>query len=250
MPRLTFALALLLAAAPWAARAASAPAVEAAGGMVVTSQRLASEAGAGILRQGGNAIDAAVAVGYALAVVNPCCGNVGGGGFMTLHLAATPTAPARQRFLNFRETAPAAATATMYLDAQGTPIPENSLYGSRAAGVPGTVMGLETARATYGTLPRATLLAPAIALARDGFVLTRADTDILAPLTARFARQPERRPHLPPPRRHRLPARRPPRPAGPRPHTRGHRPGAVRTASTRAASRRPSPGSRARMAAC
>jgi gamma-glutamyltranspeptidase/glutathione hydrolase len=172
-----------LAAAP--AWAAAPPAVEAAGGMVVSAQLLASDAGVAMLARGGNAIDAAVAVGYALAVVNPCCGNIGGGGFMTLHLA-----DGRDRFLNFREIAPAAATADMYLDAARQPIPDSSLYGTRAAGVPGTVMGLETALSRYGTLPRAVVMAPAIALARDGFVLTRGDTDILEFKTARFRAQP------------------------------------------------------------
>ncbi len=169
-----------------AAGAASAPAVEAANGMVVTSQRLASEVGVDILRQGGNAVDAAVAVGYALAVVDPCCGNIGGGGFMTLHLA-----DGRDRFLNFREMAPAAATADMYLDAGGMPIPDASLFGSRAAGVPGTVAGMEAALTRYGTLSRAVVMAPAIRLARDGFVLTRADTDILDSKVDRFRRAPE-----------------------------------------------------------
>ena len=93
-------------------QAATLPAVEAANGMVVSAQRLASEAGVAILQQGGNAIDAAVAVGYAEAVVNPCCGNIGGGGFMVAHLAN-----GRNVFVNFRETAPAAATPDMYLDA-------------------------------------------------------------------------------------------------------------------------------------
>ncbi len=167
------------------AHAASPPAVEAAHGMVVTSQRLASEVGVDVLRQGGNAVDAAVAVGYALAVVNPCCGNIGGGGFMTLHLA-----DGRDRFLDFRETAPAAASADMYLDGQGKVRTEASLYGSRAAGVPGTVAGLEAALARYGTLPRATVMGPAIQLARDGFVVTRGDTDILDAKAERFRRQP------------------------------------------------------------
>ena len=89
------------------ALAASRPAVEAQHGMVVSSQHYASEAGLRILQQGGNAIDAAVAVGYALAVVDPCCGNIGGGGFMTIHLA-----DGRETFINFRETAPAAARET------------------------------------------------------------------------------------------------------------------------------------------
>jgi gamma-glutamyltranspeptidase / glutathione hydrolase len=100
--------ALLLAAADAGATLA---AVEAEHGMVVSAHRLASEVGVRILRAGGNAIDAAVAVGYALAVVDPCCGNIGGGGFMTIHLA-----DGRETFINFRETAPAAASATMYLE--------------------------------------------------------------------------------------------------------------------------------------
>ncbi len=153
--------------------------------MVVTAQRLASDAGVAILAQGGNAVDAAVAVGYAMAVVNPCCGNIGGGGFMVLHLA-----DGRDRFLNFRETAPAAATADMYLDRSGTPVPGSSIYGARAAGVPGTVAGLELARERYGTMDRPTLMAAAIRLATGGFVLTRADTDILDTEADRFRRAP------------------------------------------------------------
>ena len=154
--------------------AASPAAVEAEHGMVVSAQHYASEVGAGILAEGGNAIDAAVAVGYALAVVDPCCGNIGGGGFVTIHLK-----DGRDTFINFRETAPAAATATMYLDASGQPINELSRSGYRAAGVPGTVMGLEHAAKQYGRLARRALLAPAIALARYGYVLGQGDTDIL-----------------------------------------------------------------------
>src|SRR5207248_6252042 len=142
--------------------------------MVVSAHRLASEVGVHILEAGGNAVDAAVAVGYALAVVDPCCGNIGGGGFMTIHLK-----DGRETFINFRETAPAAATAAMYLDAGGKPIDELSRYGYRAAGVPGTVMGIEYAAAKYGRLARGVLLAPAIALARDGFVPGRPDAEIL-----------------------------------------------------------------------
>jgi gamma-glutamyltranspeptidase/glutathione hydrolase len=149
-------------------------AVEAEHGMVVSAQRYASEVGVRILAQGGNAIDAAVAVGYALAVVDPCCGNIGGGGFMTIHLK-----DGRDTFINFRETAPGAATAAMYLDAAGKPIDELSRWGYRAAAVPGTVMGLERAAVEYGRLARAALLAPAIALARDGYVLGQADADTL-----------------------------------------------------------------------
>jgi gamma-glutamyltranspeptidase / glutathione hydrolase len=153
--------------------------------MVVTSQHIASEVGAGILVAGGNAIDAAVAIGYALAVVEPCCGNIGGGGFMTIHLA-----DGRDTFINFRETAPAAATASMYLDPAGKPIADLSRYGWRAAGVPGTVMGLERALSKYGSLPRAAVMAPAIALASDGYVLSRDDTELLSGKADRFAQDP------------------------------------------------------------
>ncbi|CAI0890505.1 gamma-glutamyltransferase [Serratia proteamaculans] len=166
--------------------AASNPAVEAKNGMVVTSQHLASQVGVDILKLGGNAIDAAVAVGYAQAVVNPCCGNIGGGGFMTVHLAdGTDT------FINFRETAPAAASANMYLDAAGNVKKGASLYGYLAAGVPGTVLGMETARKKYGKLSREQVMEPAIKLAREGFVLTRADTDILDTTIARFKQDAE-----------------------------------------------------------
>jgi gamma-glutamyltranspeptidase/glutathione hydrolase len=165
------------------AEAATPPAVEAEHGMVVSAQHYASEVGAGLLAQGGNAIDAAVAVGYALAVVDPCCGNIGGGGFMTVHLK-----DGRDTFINFRETASAAATAAMYLDAGGQPIDALSRSGYLAAGVPGTVMGLERAAQMYGRLARAALVAPAIALARDGYVLSRADAEILD--GKRFAKDP------------------------------------------------------------
>ncbi len=161
---------------PWArsAQAASFPAAEARNGMVVSSQALAARVGVDILKQGGNAVDAAVAVGYAEAVVNPCCGNIGGGGFMTLHLA-----DGRDRFINFREMAPARARPDMYQDAQGELIPNASLHGYGAVAVPGTVAGLDTALQRYGRLTREQVMAPAIALARDGFVLKRADTDLL-----------------------------------------------------------------------
>jgi gamma-glutamyltranspeptidase/glutathione hydrolase len=155
--------------------AAAPPAVvEGEHGMVVSAQHYASEVGAGILAQGGNAVDAAVAVGYALAVVDPCCGNIGGGGFMTLHLKDR-----HDTFINFRETAPRAATAAMYLDPAGRPVDDLSRSGYLAAGVPGTVMGLERAAQEYGRLARRALLAPAISLAQHGFALTRADAEIL-----------------------------------------------------------------------
>jgi gamma-glutamyltranspeptidase/glutathione hydrolase len=165
---------------------AAAPAArESRAGKVVTAQHVASDVGAAILRDGGNAVDAAVAVGYALAVTHPCCGNLGGGGFMTIHLA-----DGRNTFINFREQAPGAARADMFLDARGDPVSDASVNGYLAAGIPGTVMGLETALREYGSLPRAALMAPAIRLAQDGFVLTRGDVDVLLPATAAFRAQP------------------------------------------------------------
>jgi gamma-glutamyltranspeptidase/glutathione hydrolase len=170
---------------PGLAWGADAPPVQATNGMVVTAQHLASDVGVEILKAGGNAVDAAVAIGYAQAVVNPCCGNIGGGGFMVLHLA-----DGRDRFLNFRETAPAAATPKMYLDSEGNAVPGASLFGYLAVGVPGTVLGLETALREYGHLTRAQVMAPAIRLARDGFVLTPADAAIFALETAHFRADP------------------------------------------------------------
>ncbi|KDB08968.1 gamma-glutamyltransferase [Burkholderia sp. lig30] len=179
-------VALTLLAIHCCAFAASEPAVEARNGMVVSSQRLASEIGVEILKEGGNAIDAAVAVGYAQAVTNPCCGNIGGGGFMTIHLAN-----GQDRFINFRETAPAAASANMYLDTSGNVRPDESLYGYRAVGVPGTVAGLDLALRKYGNLTRKQVMAPAIRLARDGFILTRGDTDILDTTVQHFKSDPD-----------------------------------------------------------
>ena len=171
----------LVMAAP--ASAASPMAVESNQFMVVSAQHLAAEAGAEMLRAGGNAIDAAVAVGYAEAVTNPCCGNIGGGGFLVARLTG-----GRDVFINFREMAPAAARPGMYLTPEGTAVPGASLRGWRAAGVPGTVLGLDTALTRHGTLPREKVMAPAIRLARDGFILTRGDTDILTRFGAALAR--------------------------------------------------------------
>ncbi len=160
------------------AQAASPAPVAAENGMVVTAQHLATRVGVDVLKDGGNAVDAAVAVGYALAVVYPAAGNLGGGGFMTIQFA-----DGRKTFLDFRETAPLAASAGMYLDAAGNVIPRASTRGHRAVGVPGSVSGLETAREKYGTMTRAALLAPAIRFARDGFVLEQGDIDLLASAT-------------------------------------------------------------------
>src|SRR5260221_2141739 len=166
-------------------RAATLPPVAAQNGMVVSEQRLAAEIGIAILKDGGNAIDAAVAVGYALAVVHPCCGNLGGGGFMTIHLA-----DGRDTFLNFREKAPLAASETMYLDAKGDVLPGGSTRGYLAVGVPGSPMGLDTALGNYGTMDRSRVMAPAIHLARDGFVLSQGDVDILRTGEKSFAEEP------------------------------------------------------------
>lgn len=153
--------------------------------MVVSAHRLASEVGVDVLKRGGNAVDAAVAVGYALAVTFPAAGNLGGGGFMLIRLA-----DGRHTFIDFREVAPGAATADMFLDANGNVIPEMSLRTYRAAGVPGTVAGLEYARETFGTQARRTLMAPAINLARRGFVLDQGDADLLAEAADDFAKDP------------------------------------------------------------
>lgn len=172
-------------AAPLASLAASQAPVAAEHGMVVTAQHLATKAGVDVLKDGGNAIDAAVAVGYALAVVYPAAGNLGGGGFMTIQLA-----DGRKTFLDFRETAPLAATANMYLDKDGNVIKGASTHGYLAVGVPGSVSGMEYARAKYGTMPRAALLAPAIRYAKDGFVLDQGDVDMLHTATADFRKDP------------------------------------------------------------
>ena len=180
-------LAGLAAGLPMAgpARAASPAPVAADHAMVVTAHRLATEAGLDVLRHGGNAIDAAVAVGYALAVTFPEAGNLGGGGFMTVRLADGSV-----HFLDFRETAPGAARATMYLDAKGNVIPGLSARGWLAAGVPGTVAGLEYARIHWGSADRATLMKAAIDLAGKGFVLDRGDAEMLAEAVPELARDP------------------------------------------------------------
>jgi gamma-glutamyltranspeptidase/glutathione hydrolase len=180
------AAALAAPAVPaWPAPAAKPAAVESPHAMVASAQHLASDVGAAVLRRGGNAVDAAVAMGYALAVTHPCCGNLGGGGFMLIHLAG-----GRDTFINFREKAPLDARADMFLDAAGEPNASASVNGYLAAGVPGTVMGLETARQRYGTLPRAALIAPALDLAERGFVLDAGDVAILRQETDAFRSQP------------------------------------------------------------
>jgi len=168
-----------------ALRAASVAPVAAEHGMVVTAQHLASAVGIDILRRGGNAVDAAVAVGYALAVVYPAAGNLGGGGFMTLQLADGRTA-----FLDFRETAPLAASRDMFLGPDGNVVPGLTTDSYLAVGVPGTVAGLELARERYGTRARAALMAPAIGLAEHGFILEQGDVNMLLAATADFRKDP------------------------------------------------------------
>lgn len=138
-------------------------------GMVASSEPLASQAGAKILRAGGNAVDAAVAVGFALAVTFPQAGNLGGGGFMLIRMAN-----GNSIVVDYREQAPAAATRTMYQDKHGNLIPEASTTGARAAAIPGTVMGLALAEQKYGRLGLARVMAPAIRLARNGFPVSDA----------------------------------------------------------------------------
>ncbi|SDA84069.1 gamma-glutamyltransferase [Mesorhizobium qingshengii] len=154
-------------------------------GMVVTAQHLASEVGVEVLKKGGNAVDAAVAVGYALAVVYPNAGNIGGGGFMTIRFK-----DGKSTFLDFRERAPLAATKTMYLDKDGNPVKGASLDGYLAVGVPGSVAGFEMAREKYGTLSRQDLMAPAISYAKDGFILNQGDAASFASSAARLAKDP------------------------------------------------------------
>lgn len=135
-------------------------------GMVVSSNIIASEVGKKVLDDGGNAIDAAVAVGYALAVVHPAAGNIGGGGFAVIHLA-----DGQNLNLDFREMAPLKASRNMYLDKNGEVIKDSSVVGYLAAGVPGMVKGMSAMLDKYGTKSLATLMAPAIKLAEKGFVI-------------------------------------------------------------------------------
>ncbi|TPJ34235.1 gamma-glutamyltransferase [Mesorhizobium sp. B2-5-13] len=181
---IALSLSITFAFSPSAFAASPAPA-KGENGMVVTAQHLASEIGVEVLRKGGNAVDAAVAVGYALAVVYPNAGNIGGGGFMTIRFK-----DGKSTFLDFRERAPLAATKTMYLDKDGNPVKGASLDGYLAVGVPGSVAGFEMARQKYGTLSRQDLMAPAINYAKDGFILNQGDAASFAGGAERLARDP------------------------------------------------------------
>jgi gamma-glutamyltranspeptidase / glutathione hydrolase len=135
--------------------------------MVVSIHHLATDAGVETLKEGGNAVDAAVATGFALAVVHPEAGNIGGGGFMLIHLHS-----GKSTFIDYREKAPLAASVNMYLDDKGNIIPNASLVGYKAVGVPGAVAGMAYAEKKYGKLTLAKVMEPAIRLASDGFALT------------------------------------------------------------------------------
>jgi gamma-glutamyltranspeptidase/glutathione hydrolase len=151
-------------------------------GMVVSADSLASAAGVEILRRGGNAVDAAVAVGFVLAVTYPEAGNLGGGGFMVIRMAG-----GESTMIDFRERAPSAATRDMYLDGGGRPIREKSLTGPLAAGVPGTVDGLLTALNEYGSLGREDVIGRALELAVTGFPVNDHLARILSEEIPRFA---------------------------------------------------------------
>src|SRR6476661_3436045 len=162
--------------------------ITAGNGMVVAQEQRAARIGIEILDRGGNAVDAAVAVGFALAVTYPRAGNIGGGGFMVIHLAKAN----RDTTIDYRETAPAAASAGMFLDPQGNPDPKKSRDSGLAIGVPGTVAGLALAHAKYGSgkFTLADLLAPAIRLAQEGFPVEDDFADSLPQSRERLARWP------------------------------------------------------------
>jgi gamma-glutamyltranspeptidase/glutathione hydrolase len=160
---------LLVAVAGWGplSAAGSTKPVHAQHGIVVSAQEQASRAGLEIMQVGGNAVDAAVATGFALAVVHPAAGNLGGGGFMLIRMA-----DGKIRFIDYREKAPAAAKPAMFLDGQGNVIEGASEYGYKAIAVPGSVAGMAYAEQKYGKLTVKQVIAPAIRLAREGYTLS------------------------------------------------------------------------------
>jgi gamma-glutamyltranspeptidase / glutathione hydrolase len=189
--KLAFALVALLAlpllARGESPRVAPTQSVVAGNGMVVAQEAIAARLGAEILRQGGNAIDAAVAVGFAMAVTYPRAGNIGGGGFMVIHLAN-----GQDTTIDYRETAPTAINAKSFLDAQGNADPQKSRDSALAIGVPGTVAGLALAARKYGSgkFTLADLIKPAVALARDGIAVADDTADSLPVDLPRIARWP------------------------------------------------------------
>ena len=161
--------ALLFALPAWGLRP-----VAAKHGVVVTAEPLASDAGVEMMRAGGNAVDAAVAVGFTLAVTYPYAGNIGGGGFMLVRMSNGEAV-----VIDYREQAPASTSRNMYLNPQGELIPRASTEGPRAVGVPGTVAGLALAEQKFGKLGLARVLEPAIRLAQDGFPVSFALSESL-----------------------------------------------------------------------
>ena len=151
-------------------------------GMVVSAHHLATKVGVDVLKQGGNAVDAAIATAYALAVVYPAAGNLGGGGFMTVRMASGDNT-----FLDFREKAPLNSNANMYLDSSGQVV-KSSTKGHLSVAVPGTVAGLEMARERFATMKRVQLIEPAIKLAKKGFILDGGDVEMLKIATDDFKR--------------------------------------------------------------
>src|SRR5688572_6062011 len=145
-----------------------AAAVQAPNAMVVSNSEIASRIGADVMRRGGNAVDAAVAVGFALTVTYPGAGNIGGGGFMVIRLASGETAA-----IDYREVAPRGATRDMYVDSAGK-VTDKSLIGHLASGVPGAVAGMTEVLKRYGTMPLRDVIAPALALADSGFTIDSA----------------------------------------------------------------------------
>ena len=196
-----FLLALLLGTTPASAQVAStsrtptippAQTTVARNGMVVAQEQRAARIGVEILQRGGNAVDAAVAVGFALAVTYPRAGNIGGGGFMMIHLGKS----GKDVAIDYRETAPASATATMFLDASGEADPKKSRDSALSVGVPGTVAGLALAHEKYGSgkLSFGELIAPAITLARNGVDIVDDIADTLPSAQARISRWPSSAP--------------------------------------------------------
>ena len=165
--KLFFLLCALIASNALYSQSITKPLVESKKGMVVTTHPLATEIGLSILKKGGNAIDAAIAVNFALAVCHPSAGNIGGGGFLVYR-----NAQGKVFALDYREKAPLASSKDMYLDASGNVIPEKSSIGVFSVGVPGTVAGMEAMHRKFGSLPWKELIQPAIDIARQGHVLT------------------------------------------------------------------------------
>lgn len=185
LTRTLFALSFIIFYLPIEALAAVPAPAEAKDGMVATSQAMATEVGLAVLKSGGNAMDAAVAVGYALAVTDPCCGNIGGGGFMLYRPAqGDPT------FINFREKAPLAIKQSSYQNEDGQYQPQRIQQGYLAVAIPGTVKGLNYALDKYGTWSRAKVMAPAIRLAEEGFILQQGNVNLLKRHEKAFQKQP------------------------------------------------------------